>query len=265
MPIAKLFIEGKLDFEVLNPVLNGAPLLQLGGSKNSLKPRASNERRENEVAAGYLRDRDFDFDPPDDLSKPTVDSDLGWRWCRHEIENYLIDPDIINAATGWPASEIRAAILEAAGVIRSYEAARWTVGLVRRALPPNYDLNTKPKSGDFALPSALDSTAVSDWALSNIEAHRNRIVASMEPVTVQASLDKFFARFDDVFIADLTKVLLWFSGKDILAGMADWLVTKSFANPGEFRMLLRDWIIANPDRAIELLPEWQGLIDILRA
>jgi hypothetical protein len=63
----------------------------------------------------------------------------------------------------------------------------------------------------------------------------------------------------------VANVLLWFSGKDILAGMADWLATRSIANPGEFRAILRDWIISNPDRAIELLPEWKGLIDILRA
>jgi len=173
MPIAKLFIEGNLEAEVLNPILQGNPVLQRGGSKNSLKPRARAERRDNKVAAGYLRDRDFDFDPPVDISKPTVDSEdngipFGWRWCRHEIENYLIDPVIVSEA-------------------------------------------------------------------------------------------------DDAFVADVAKILLWFSGKDILAGMADWLVTKSVANPGEFRASLRDWAIANPGRALELLPEWNSLTEILRA
>jgi hypothetical protein len=36
VPIAKLFIEGKLEAEVLNPILQGSPVLQRGGSKNSL-------------------------------------------------------------------------------------------------------------------------------------------------------------------------------------------------------------------------------------
>jgi hypothetical protein len=90
VPIAKLFIEGNLDSEVLNPILRGDPVLQLGGSKNSLKPRANTERRENKVVAGYLRDRDFDYYPPEDLARPAVDSlagndAVGWRWCRQRL------------------------------------------------------------------------------------------------------------------------------------------------------------------------------------
>src|SRR5687768_10597823 len=100
MPITKLFIEGNLESEVLNPLLQGSPALQQGGSKDSLKPRARADRHENNVEAGYLRDRDFDFDPPDDTSKPTIDCEeagvaIGWRWTRHETENYLIEPALV--------------------------------------------------------------------------------------------------------------------------------------------------------------------------
>jgi len=75
----------------------------------------------------------------------------------------------------------------------------------------------------------------------------------------------FAGRFDDVFVAEVASVLLWFSGKDMLAGMADWLKTKGMANPGVFRASLRDWIIANPARAVELLPEWSGMTEAVRA
>ena len=111
MPIIKLFIEGNLESEVLYPILQGSPVLQQGGSKDSLKPRARAARQENhQVAAGYLRDRDFDFDPPTDLSKPTVDCEegslpIGWRWCRHEIENYLIEPVLVSEVMSWPVAE----------------------------------------------------------------------------------------------------------------------------------------------------------------
>jgi hypothetical protein len=50
-----------------------------------------------------------------------------------------------------------------------------------------------------------------------------------------------------------------------MAGMADWLISKSVANPGAFRVSLRDWVIANPEQTLELLPEWKGLTDVLRA
>ncbi len=175
MPIAKLFVEGNLESEVLNPILQGSPVLQRGGSKNSLRPRALAERRENRVAAGYLRDRDFDSDPPSDVTKPAVDSDeggvpFGWRWCRHEIENYLIDPAIVSEALGWAAEEVEEALRQAARRIRNYEAARWTVGIVRRALPPHYELRTRPEGlNEIGLPPALDAATVNAWASSSIE------------------------------------------------------------------------------------------------
>ncbi len=78
---------------------------------------------------------------------------------------------------------------------------------------------------------------------------------------VETSLANYVAKFDDAFVADVANVLLWFSGKDLFAGMADWLVTRRIANPGAFRAALRDWIIANPLRTLELLPEWKGMID----
>jgi hypothetical protein len=271
VPIAKLFIEGALEAEVLYPILQGNPVLQRGGSKNSLKPRARTERQENKVAAGYLRDRDFDFDPPSDLTKPTIDEadhgvPFGWRWCRHEIENYLIDPAVISEGMSWPTGEIEEAIREAARTIRNYEAARWTVGTVRRALPPNYELQTRPDGlNELELPSALDSSTVSAWASNNIESHRERIITTAEPTFVKTTFDSFTTRFDDAFIADVANVLLWFSGKDILAGMASWLITRSVPNPGAFRAATRDWLIANPVRALELLPEWKGMTEILRA
>jgi hypothetical protein len=271
MPIATLFVEGNLDTELLYPILLGSPALKVGGSKNSLKPRVRTERYENRVDAGYLRDRDFDFDPPEELLKPTVDSEdngvpVGWRWCRHEIENYLIDPAIVSEAMPWPIADVEEAIRDAARNIRNYEAARWTVGVVRRALPPHYKLETRPNDlNEIALPSALDFAAVNQWASSNIETHRAHIADKTDSSAVQILLTEFVARFDDDFVTDVAKVLLWFSGKDLLAGLADWLISKGIPSPGEFRRTLRDWIIEHPERAIKLLPEWNSLAEIFGA
>lgn len=166
----------------------------------------------------------------------------------------------------WPLADVEEAVRQAAMKIRSYEAARWTVGTARRALPPNYELRTRPQGlNDIDLPEALDSAAVNAWASNSVESHRGRIVAATDHVVVEASLAAFAARFHDAFVADLSNVLLWFSGKDILAGMADWLITKAIAHPAAFRASLRDWIIGNPSRALELLPEWRGMTEVLRA
>lgn len=271
MPINKLFIEGNLESQILNPILQGTPVLHRGGSKNALGPRTRTERQENKVAAGYPRDRDFDYDPPTDLSRPTVDCEvdgvpIGWRWCRHEIENYMIEPALISEATAWPISDIEEAICQSALKIRNYECARWTVGIVRRALPPHYELRTRPDNlNEIALPTVLDQRNVNEWATRSIETHRSCMEATTSPQAVQETFDAFATRFDDEFVSDVNNVLLWFSGKDILAGMAEWLSSKDVSNPGEFRAKLRDWVIDNPDRALELLPEWSRLTEVFRS
>lgn len=271
MPLAKLFVEGALEVQLLAPILLGNPVPQQGGSKYSLKPRARTDRIENKVAAGYLRDRDFDFDPPADLATPAVDAlhlgaAFGWRWCRHEVENSLIEPAVVSDATGWPIVEIEEALREAARAICNYQVARWAVGVVRRALPPHYDLRTRPDGlNEIDIPAALDSVAVNGWASQAISRHRDPMLAATDLATVQANLSDFATRFNDALLQDTSQILIWFSGKDMLAGMADWLGRKTIPNPGAFRALLRDWVIANPARTLALLPEWNALVDAVRA
>ncbi len=160
MPIIRLFVEGKLEIEVLRPIFQGSPIPQQGGSKYSLKPRALTERRENKVVAGFLRDRDFDFDPPADHSRPAVDSvdggvPFGWRWCRHELENYLIDPALVSESMAWSLPDVEEALRKSAAKIRGYEASRWTIGALRRVMPPHYELRTRPDGlHDIDLPTA---------------------------------------------------------------------------------------------------------------
>lgn len=273
MPVSKLYVEGDLEIQSLNPILLGNPVLQRGGSKNALKARAVSERRENRVAAGYLRDRDFDFDPPVDLTKPTLDSTfdgtaepLGWRWCRHEIENYLIDPDVVAEAMNWNIGEYQDAIRSAASRIREYEIARWAIGIVRRSLPPNFELRTRPDGlNEIALPVSLASADVFAWAQSSIAKHRTPILLATEPAAIQQAMDTLGNKFDATFLSDVGSILVWFSGKDLLAALADWLLGKGISNPGAFRAHVRDWIIANTSRALQLVKEWDGLIQLVRA
>jgi hypothetical protein len=269
MPISKLFVEGALDLQVLASVFNGEPLLQKGGSKNALKPRTRTERKENGTAAGYLRDRDFDFDPPERMDSPTVDFEdggvhAGWRWCRHEIENYLLEPALVAEATEWPVSEYEDALRSAAKSIRIYEAGRWTVGVVRRSLPPQYDLQTRPDGlNEIALPDTLDRSIFDGWVRRTVAAHRGRIDRATSTSNVAELFESFSARFDG--ITEIPDILLWFSGKDILAGLSQWLGNKGMSNGGEFRAELREWIITNPERTLDLLPEWKALLESVRA
>lgn len=272
MPVAKLYVEGDLDVQLLASILGGIPVVQRGGSKSGLRVRAGLERRETGVAAGYLRDRDFDYDPTDAAQEPTLDSTfegtqtpLGWRWCRHEVENYLIDPLVVCEATGWSHMEFSDGLLQAALRIRSYQSARWTIGLVRRNLPPNHELRTRPSSlNEIALPQGLAAASVYAWASNTISEHREPIVSATTSMAVQQSFQSFEGRFDDAFCEEVEKVLTWFSGKDLLAGLTDWLDHKGVANPGELRATIRNWIIAHPERTLQLLPEWDRLVTLLR-
>lgn len=134
MPVARLFVEGDLDAEVIASLLVTELLrvvVEKGGPKRSLPPKARDARKKG-VQACYLRDRDFDFDPPADLTRPSVDRPvdklkgdvLGWRWCRHELESYLLEPRLVAQATNWDEAAYSAELLRAAQYIQSYTAAR---------------------------------------------------------------------------------------------------------------------------------------------
>ncbi len=174
MPINELIVEGDLDVEIMQAIFQGEPVVKKGGSKNSLKPQARQQRTAARVLAGYLRDRDFDFEPPMDRDLAVVDSQhqgqpLGWRWVRHEIENYLIDPLIVEAALGMPSLDWSSVLTKVASRIRWYQIARWTIGEVRRSLPPHYELRTRPQElGDLGLLEDLEENPCLTWCRGGI-------------------------------------------------------------------------------------------------
>ena len=95
MPVNILLLEGNLDGAVPGPVFNGYPAIETGCPKGSLAPRCLDQRRNGTPDVCYLRDRDYGYEPPAVITEPEVDRvwggmTLGWRWCRHEIENYLL-------------------------------------------------------------------------------------------------------------------------------------------------------------------------------
>ncbi len=274
MPIETLYVEGGLDAQVLGVLLAGVPKIKRGGSKNSLKPIVDRERRETKLSnVYYIRDRDFDFDPQpaDEPQAETAGKTpvvLGWHWRRHEIENYLLDPVLVQAALPqWKIDGYRAALSDAADAIREYQAARWAVGCARRSLPPHYELRTRPDDvtdHEYRLPAALDLAASRDWALKTAAAHGASIAGALAAEAVAKTCDDFAARFTDGFCRSLGDVLVWFSGKDLIAGLGPWLASKGLSGAGSFLYVLREWIRANPDRARDLLPEWAFFVNAVR-
>lgn len=272
MPLSTLLVEGELDIQLLYAVFRGHPVVEPGGSKNGLAPEVR-RRRQGKVAGGdnvaYLRDRDFDFDPPSECIGPTVDrmlngNTLGWRWCRHEIENYLLEPDIVCATVGCDRDEYASTLTAAAKRIRHYEIARWAIGTARRGLPPNYELATRPSElNEIAIPEDVSSEVSFQWGRKQIGDFNQRVRAPLSSEAVNASLAAFDASWTDAALSDLSFVLTMFSGKDLMAAIVDWLRSKNFKNAGEFRATVRDWFVGHVEDALSALSEWRQLKEMV--
>lgn len=270
MPVSLLLVEGKLDVEVLSPLLwylTAGMAIAAGGSKGSLKPRCRDEREKPKpVVACYVRDRDFDFDPPDDTSRPTPDSKLGWRWSRHELENYLLEPEVLAGTVGCSTMEAETALQRAAAQILHYTAARWSVGIARRSLPTFKDLPTRPPSLGEGIkipePQARSLDAARTWALEHIGAFRELV----RPVLAEATIDGNFTAQMGVLsgLTGVTEVLVWHSGKDLLAALAPAFYRSVGNNPTVLQRRLAAWVREHPERMLELVPEWRALLDLLR-
>ena len=269
MPVNTLMVEGSLDVALMTSVLStlpgGAPVVEPGGSKGSLRPKVA-EARKKGIIACYLRDRDFDTDPPTVCHAPIVDKKdqtgtvLGWRWCRHEVESYLLEPALVEHATGWAEADFRAALLGASSSLVHYTAARWAVGTARRALPPLYELGTRPDGlkNEIKLPADISDNASRGWAIKHIGDFLAEVQRKLAQPQIVADYEAWSQRLTAV--SNCTDALLFHGGKDLTAALEPHIVKRRPNNPADFLKAIRDWVIANPGMALTLLPEWAALL-----
>ncbi len=281
MPVSTLYVEGggqdPIDLSILHALLGGRPLVVPGGSKGSLRPRARNAREENSrVFACYLRDRDFDADPPIDRSAPVVDCHLqgnsgpalGWHWCRHEIESYLIDPRLVAAASTIPEATLAAALQAAAIDLQVYAAARWAIGVARRTMPSSGTLATRPAA--FAghefrtLKVEYDEHELPEWLRDSLRQYRDLTDTALADSVLRGLLKDHIDRLAHAIHGSIEDILVWFPGKDLMAALAPSVYRGFAASPAELRQKLRNWVRSHPDQALELFPEWQALRERLR-
>jgi len=276
MPVTQLLVEGHLDVQLLSPFLCGSPVVTMEGSKTTLASLARGLRRsQKSTAICYLRDRDFDYEP-DPIGKLTLDkkaedgSPLGWHWSRHEIESYLLEPNVVAAAVKWPASEYIPALKEAALSIFDYEAARWVIGAIRSHLPPNYKLQTRPeKLANYQLPKDITAMASRAWMCQEIASFRDGLYFHLEESTIRQVFEEKqrFLKKTVLSSSDSEQTLSWFSGKDLLAALREKLLARfgKEMSPAKFVERIAAWVGDNPILALPLLPEWKQLIDTVRS
>lgn len=100
--------------------------------------------------------------------------------------------------------------------------------------------------------------------MQHVAAFLTAATKSTAPAAFAASLTAQAARLTDELLATPANALLWCSGKDLLAAMEKWLKSKGIAAPGAFRATLRDWVIEEPESAVDLLPEWKALVEAVQ-
>lgn len=287
MPVTLLYVEGPdrqesedqlersdaIELPILQAIFAGHPKIEGGGSKGSLKPKTQDAREKN-IAACYLRDRDFDAEPPADRSRPIEHSHdrhrpdrpvLGWTWCRHEIESYLLDPRLIAAAGGLAERDVADALLAAARQIQHYTAARWTVGALRGGLLLPRELSTRPESlkNTMQVPADCSRSASSKWALELTTSFRDRTASALAVTEVETTYDRYTTRLSTLTAVE--DILSWHSGKDLFAALAPSLYRGFADNPKLLRRRLRNWVRVHPEEALQLFPEWRALRGLLRA
>jgi uncharacterized protein CbrC (UPF0167 family) len=297
-----VFVEGKIDKDILVSLLGTKVtvsgeqfIIQRRGYKNTLATEAEAIAKEGKNDVYFVRDRDFDYLPPNELLQPKqIKTEIitikrpnqqikreikGWHWCRHEIENYLLTPEIVKKASyrkkfgySFDIIEYHDELIKIAHKIRFYEAARWAIGKVKFYLPPKQKLHSRPVDildKQIAIPIDCSCDAIEKWLIETTGAFDQKVSKALKEESVKQGYWYYINLFDDFFCQEISKVLLWFSGKDLLAALEPWCITKGYQNASAFRETLTnnliEWLRRHPDEVCAILPEWKALINCLRA
>ncbi|WP_169829369.1 hypothetical protein [Desulfatibacillum aliphaticivorans] len=203
-------------------------------------------------------------DQSDKRFTPTL---LGWRWSRHSMENYMLEPGIICAALSQDLDVYRDALIQGGDAIKYYQAARWAIGKVRQSLPPSYKLQTGvDEKKDFLIPvkDELSRDKSNRWLIDQVQTFATQILPKLEQAAIVKSFDEYANLFEAQVINSHSSILTYFSGKDLMTALKPWWSPLKIQGPGDFRARIRDWMIANPESVLGFLPEWQVLLDVMQ-
>jgi hypothetical protein len=187
---------------------------------------------------------------------------FGWRWERKEIENYLIDPAVVELALNRPAGAVsipryQAALEAARDLLPIYQAARTSLATSRVRFRDLESCFGKERGSErHPFPDALDEASCRQGLREVIARHHGSQVVQL--VDVEA---KFTALLPDFHPGGLRYLsfLQAFSGKDLLWAMDGALRGLGFASPWVFREKVLLGIEQSPDDIGTWLSEWSAL------
>lgn len=202
-----------------------------------------------------LRDRDFDADHsvPLEQLRPWatqdqgVSIDLGWMWERKEIENYLLDPIVVERALPAGRINIRAykrALEQAADCLGFYTAARTALALSRR--PEGLKNSFSPYQTAGQCSQKIHEILEQYHAHISSEVEVMEKFTSLQPECLMGGVRRsYFTTF--------------FSGKDLLAELNPFLQRAGFDNQDQFVEEILEGIKNATEDIWGWLPEWTNL------
>ncbi|WP_413164203.1 hypothetical protein ACL6C3_00090 [Capilliphycus salinus ALCB114379] len=270
MPINILYCEGNsksIDIRVIRQLLPKECIVRpLGGKTRSFFDSVINDRRINPNLAGIV-DHDFDCRDIEPINQPLPchhqQIQIGWAWERKEIENYLIDPIVVQRALQKQApssEEYQLALREAAQKISTYTAARTALSCFNFKNFWGEETKNQYFPKTYLFPRRLGKETCETKIREIVDQYKGDRIVKAEDV-----IDKFTNLLDLFHVNGFrfNHYLTFFSGKDLLYAMQDKLRTFGFdsssSSPLEFFI---EKIVTRMERAENVwdwLPEWQEL------
>jgi hypothetical protein len=226
----------------------------------------ADRRRNPNLACLVYRDFDCRDLPKSNQPVPCVYEQVwvGWTWERKEIENYLIDPVVVQTALGKKApdrDEYHQALDRAAERISAYSAARTALACE----------NFKNFWGEIvreghSFPRSVGKKSCQDKIAEIVREYRhNRIVSEDDVQNKFKTLLPRFRSGGDRF----TDYLSYFAGKDLLYGMREPIREFGFEDSSNKKQPEEVFVerivsrIERIDRVWEWLPEWKTLRQLI--
>ena len=270
MPVSLLLCEGgekSPDIRVLRAILSGINMtIRSSGGKYGLGAMilAQREARNTASIAGIL-DRDFDasLDVPNNQPRNWQSNDgqiiFGWRWERCEIENYLVDPSVVQQAipSRFPdADEYTQALNRAVLRISTYSAARTALSISRRRFTPLKNCWGRESNLKHQFPDNTTDQDCIDGIGIALSEYQDCVGVTNDEVVHQ------FENQRPIFSPGGIKhnhFLNYYSGKDLMVSMTPDLNLWGFASPKVFREAVLSGIERSSEDIWQWLPEWGNL------
>jgi hypothetical protein len=276
-----LFCEGGVqscDFRILKKLLKLTCHVVASGSTRGLRKRIDLARRIYNTESVYaIRDRDFpekwtgvsqevlDWITPDHLG---VLKQWGWIWARREIENYLIDPIIVQKSLEvhvcqknfdigfFNLDDYMFAVNSARDSIMIYQAAR--IALTQAGKPYYLHTNWGKTRGkyNYRFPQKRDMLSC-EQEIKKLFQNRDQQI-----ITINEILEKFHQIFEEECSLGKPRYndyLYAFSGKDILWAMEEWFSKTKFQNNTTFQKIILTGIENSREDITAWCNEWISL------